>query len=246
MVAKKERERDEYVTHLYVHINELVHFTLFSGMTVQHFLRSTNLSSLLLLKHSYEDASFNIHTQFDFIIQSQFSHFLKEIAENPSALCFVDFTDERSLNKLSPEEQAELLYISHKKEAYKTPFYRHLQNRYVYLTDNNQDITKIYFREMKDLYELIGSFFNQHIQESAKSTSFWRKKTNRVLPELSTERILELADSFEDGALLSLYKVNKTKYELEIRSLPDNIFPDEVFEDIQHLLKRPVDMLIEV
>ena len=94
MVAKKEREIDEYVTHLYVHVNELVHCTLFSGMTVQHFLRSTNLSSLLLLKHKYEDASFNIHTQFDFIVQSQFSHFLKEIAENPVSMPSNDFADQ--------------------------------------------------------------------------------------------------------------------------------------------------------
>ncbi len=245
-MAKKERDIDEYVTHLYVHVNELEHFTLFSGMKVQHFLRSTNLSSLLLLKHGYEDASFNIHTQFEFIIQSQFSHFLKEVVEHPSTLCFLDFTDERKLNKLTPQEQAELLYIAHKKEAFRTPFYYHLQNRFVYLTDEDQHITKIYFQDMGDMYDLISSFFNHQIQEKAKSTAFWRKKNNIILPELSAEKIIDLTDSFEDGVLMSLYKVNKTKYELEIRSLPDNIFPDEVLEDLQHLLKKPADLLIEV
>ena len=34
----------------------------------------------------------------------------------------LDFTDERKLNMLSPQEQAELLYIAHKKEAFVHPF----------------------------------------------------------------------------------------------------------------------------
>ena len=49
LVAKKEvRDMDEYLTHLYVHVNEVEHFALFSGITVQQFIRTfTDLSALL-------------------------------------------------------------------------------------------------------------------------------------------------------------------------------------------------------
>lgn len=175
-VAKKERDLDDYLTHLYVHANEIEHFTLFSGISVQLFLKFANLSSLLLLKHRYEDASFNIHTQMDFIGENQFGHFLKESSEKPTSLCFLDFSDERRLNLLTPQEQAELLYIAHKKEAFRSPFYHHLQNRFVYLTDEDEHITKIYFRDIEDFYGLIADLFNQVIKEKTKSTAFWRKR----------------------------------------------------------------------
>lgn len=49
-------------------------------------------------------------------------------------LCWIDFCDERKLNLLTPQEQAELLYIGHKKEPIRSPFYHQLQNKYVYLS----------------------------------------------------------------------------------------------------------------
>lgn len=248
-MAKKEKERelDEYLGHLYVHVNEVEHFALFSGLTVQQFIRSfSDLPALLLLNHQYEDASFNIHTQFEFIVQDQYLRFVKDYAERPIALCLMDFTDEKKLNMLSPQEQAELLYIAHKKEAFRSPFYHHLLNRFVYLTDEDNETTKIYFREMADLHILIAGVFNQYISDRSKSSAFWRKKNNVVLSQLSVEKIEEHEDFYEDGVLMSLYKTDKTNYGLEIRSLPEDIFPDEVLDDLKQHLEKPADSLIVV
>lgn len=246
-MAKKEKDIDEYLAHLYVHVNEVEHFALFSGISVQRFIRYfSDLSSLLLLKHRYEDASFNMHTQLEFIVPEEYNRFLKEFAERPTALCFLDFADERKLNVLSPQEQAELLYIAHKKEAFRSPFYHHLQNRFVYLTDEGEQITKIYFRDIDDFNNLVASVFNQHISDKTKSTAFWRKKNNIVLPELSSQKVETYADCYEDGVLMSLFKLGKTNYGIEIRSLPENIFPDEVLSDLKHHLDKPADFLIEI
>lgn len=247
-MAKKEvRDMDEYLTHLYVHVNEVEHFALFSGITVQQFIRNfTDLSALLLLKHGYDDASFNMHTQLEFIVPEQYNHFIKEYAERPFELCFMDFEDERKLNMLSPQEQAELLYIAHKKEAIRSPFYHHLQNRFVYLSDEGQKITKIYFRDMDDLNYLVAKVFTQLIGEKSKSTAFWRKKNNIILPTLSTEKVMEHNDLFEDGVLMSLFKTDKSNYGIEIRILPENIFPDEVLGDLKLHMAKSVDVLIEV
>ncbi|MFJ7972292.1 hypothetical protein [Psychrobacillus sp. NPDC096389] len=246
-MAKKEKEIEEYITHLYVHVNEIEHFVLFSGISVQQFIRHfSDLSALLLLKHRYEEASFNIHTQLEFVVNDEFNRFLKDFTERSTALCFLDFTDERKLNMLSPQEQAELLYIAHKKETLRLPFYHHLQNRFVYLTDESQEITKIYFRDTEDFNHLVASVFNQYINEKAKTTAFWRKKNNIILPELTTEKVETYADYYEDGVLMSLFKMGKTNYGIEIRSLPENIFPDEVLGDLKLHLEKSADFIIEL
>ncbi len=245
-MAKKERDIDDYLAHLYVHTNEIEHFALFSGISVQQFLKFTDLPFLLLLKHRYEDSSFNMHTQMEFIGKNQYAHFLKEMAEKSFSLCLLDFSDERKLNMLTPQEQAELLYIAHKKEAFRSPFYHHLQNRFVYMTDEDQHITKIYFRDHEDFYYLIADWFNQQIKDKTKSTAFWRKKNNVILPELSSATVERYTDFYEDGVIMSLFRSDKTNYGIEIRCLPENIFPDEVLEDIKHHIKRPYDFIIEV
>lgn len=246
-MAKKEKEIEGYLAHLYIHVNEVEHFALFSGLSVQQFVRYfSDMPSLLLLKHPYEDASFNIHTQLEFIVEEQYHRFLKEYAEHPAALCFLDFTDERKLNLLSPQEQAELLYIAHKKETLRSPFYYHLQNRFVYLTDEEEKTTKIYFRDSEDLYRLIASVFNQNISDKTKSTAFWRKKNNVVLPELSADKVEEYAKMYEDGVLMSLFKLDKMNYGVDIRNLPENTFPDEVLDDLNHYIEKPADILIKI
>lgn len=246
-MAKKEKEIEEYLTHLYVHVNEVEHFALFSGLSVQQFIRYfSDMPALLLLKHQYEEGSFNMHTQLEFIVQEQYAHFLKDYSERPTAICLMDFTDERKLNMLSPQEQAELLYIAHKKETFRSPFFYHLQNRFVYLTDEGERITKVYFRDIEDLNSLLASIFNQQISEKTKSTTFWRKKNNIILPEISADKVETYIDYYEDGVLMSLFKMNKINYGIEIRSLPENIFPDEVLDDLKLHLEKEPDLLIEI
>ena len=89
----------------------------------------------------------------------------------------LDFEDERKLNMLTPQEQAELLYIAHKKEAIRSPFYHHLQNRFVYLTDEAEEITKIYFRDAEDFNHLVANVFTQQIVEKLNPQLFGAKRT---------------------------------------------------------------------
>ena len=98
----------------------------------------------------------------------------------------------------------------------------------------------------KTSINLVASVFNQHISEKAKTTAFWRKKNNIVLPELTSKKVEAYADYYEDGVLMSLCKMGKTNYGIEIRSLPENIFPDEVLGDLKLHLEKPAEFLIEL
>ena len=144
-MAKKLKSADDYMYHLFLHMNDVDYFVLFNGLSTKQLLESIDQpSNLLLLKHNFDEGSFNIHTQFDFIEVPELPSFLKRIEEKGNDLCFIDFQDERYVSQLTPLEQAELLYFAHKCEPLGNPFSAKLQNRllyYIHLVEMRQKFT---------------------------------------------------------------------------------------------------------
>lgn len=58
---------------------------------------------------------------------------------------WIDFESMEFLHQLSPQEVADLLYLSHAHSHLHSPFFYKMQNNYVYLTLENQ-FTKVYYR----------------------------------------------------------------------------------------------------
>lgn len=231
---------DEYLHHLFVHGNENHNFALFSGMpfpSVVHYFSETHV--LLLLEHAYEDASFDMHTQFEYIVQDDFKDFIKSLQDQKSRLCLLDLADEKRLLQLSPQEQAELLYVAHKKETFRSPFYHILKNRFVFLSDEQDGVSKIYFREYDDMMKMIVHSFNQLAVQRSRNTMFFRKRTQQIVPELIAEELHTFTNLLEDGALLSLAKMDDGSYRLELREVADPSFPDEIMEDVDTYLIQP-------
>ncbi|MGE7666312.1 hypothetical protein ACQKMN_11385 [Ureibacillus composti] len=248
-MSKKKRNADDYMHHLYIHMNDVDHFVIFSGLSLKQFINSVNsLPNLLLIKHGYEDGSFNMHTQFDFITNEDLNGFSKKMADYTNEICWVDFEEEKYLNQLSPIEQAELLYIGHKKESIGSPFFSKLQNRYVYYSSENQKVTKIYFRFLEDSEILVSNLYNKMIKEKEGNGSFWRRKSKEKVPSLDPAFLKAYRPFAKDGALLSLYKMEKPNnyYGVEIRTLVDYDYPDEVWDDLDEILKQKYDELIKI
>ncbi len=247
IMVKKARDTEDFLHHIYIHMNETDQFVMFSGLTMHQFVQSTGpLQNLLLLKHEYENSSFNIHTQLEFVPREEVLSFTKEFMDNPTDLRWIDFVDERRLNLLSPLEQAELLYIGHKKEPIRTPFNPKLQNRFVYLSNEEENMTKIYFRDVSDSLHLVVNILNQVIREKESGTSFWRRKQKEGYPEIKFNQFFMHKPLLKEGVLLSLYKLGKSKasYDLEIRSLPDSIYPDEIWDELTEVMKHLPDQTI--
>lgn len=248
-MSKKKRNADDYMHHLYIHMNDVDHFVIFSGLSLKQFINSVNnLPNLLLIKHGYEDGSFNMHTQFDFITNEDLNGFSKKMADYTNEICWVDFEEEKYLNQLSPIEQAELLYIGHKKESIGSPFFSKLQNRYVYYSSENEKVTKIYFRFLEDSEILVSNLYNKMIREKEGNGSFWRRKSKERVPSLDPTFLKAYRPFAKDGALLSLYKMEKPNnyYGVEIRTLVDYDYPDEVWDDLDEILKQNYDELIKI
>lgn len=248
VVAKKLKSSDDFMYHIYVHMNDVDKFVIFSGLKFSQFVAALEpLHHLLLLKHSYEDGSFNMHTQFEYVLEEDVPRFVKKSAESKE-LCWVDFMDEKRLDHLTPMEQGELLYISHKKEPITSAFFNKLQNRFVYYSSDLEKMTKIYFRHLSDSDLLVANVFNSLIREKERSTGFWRRKVKASIPAISPDFLRSYRSFAKDGALLSLYRIEKPKvaYGIEVRNLSEYSFPDEVWDDLNTILKTEHDELIYI
>lgn len=249
-LAKKMRNADDYMKHIYVHMNEINQFAVFSGLSFQEFVSSVGqLDHLLLVKptSSNEECSFNMHTRLAFVEKQDLLKYAKQIQDKKDDLCWIDFSDEKKLNLLTPQEQAELLYVGHKKEPLRTPFYHQLQNRYVYLESKDQKLTKIYVRELTDVYELVINVFNNLIQMKERAVSFWRRRPASLNLQFSKDTYKHFYEELQDGALISIYRIEKPQvaYVLEIRNVSEVSFPDEIWDDLNSILKKEADTVFQ-
>lgn len=247
-MARKMKSADDFIHHLYVHMNDVDQFVIYSGLSCKQFFSSVEpMKNVLLLKHAYEDGSFNMHTQFDFISAEEMGPFIKHLPDMKGDLCWVDFSGEKSVNQLSPMEQAELLYFGHKREPLASPFFNRLQNRYAFYASPIDKMTKVYFRFLGDSELLIANLFNKMIQEKEGTGSFWRKKSKQSIPAINPIVLRACRHFVKEGALLSLFRMEKSSgYGIEIRMLSDYNFPDEVWVDLDEIIKQNYDELIQI
>ncbi|MER2108157.1 MAG: hypothetical protein ABS949_14580 [Solibacillus sp.] len=247
-MAKKMKAAEDFIHHLYVHMNDVDHFVVYSGLTLRQFMTSIEpLKNILLIKHTYEEGSFNMHTQFDFVTADEIPSFTKKEMDVKKDLCWIDFNSEKNVNGLTPFEQAELLYFSHKREPISSPFNAKLQNRYAYYSSADDKMIKVYFRFMGDSEALVANLFNRMVKEKESTGSFWRRKAKDTSPELDPALLRAYRSYAKEGALLSLYKMDKNAhYGVEIRTLSEYDFPDEVWDDLDEILKHGFDELIQI
>lgn len=242
-MVKKVNNTEHYVQHLYIYLNDADQFALFSGLTFAQFMDAVKMpKNLLLLKHSYDDASYNMHTQLEFASQEEYPELRKSRAAKEGEFCWIDFRSEKQVNSLTPQEQAELLYIGHKKETVRSPFYSTLLNEFIYLSSEDEQTTKIYFRNLERLNELVGNYFIQLIRRADHGQNFWRRKAKDMIPELPEEILQSMKKLYREGILISLADPEKTKntIELHIRQIEEISFMDDFHSDIEDYTKQKI------
>ena len=247
VMAKKMKVADDFIHHLYIHMNDVDHFVVFSGLRCkQFFLCVEPMKNVLLLKSSFEDGSYNMHTHHDFVSMEDMPLFIKKLTENQSELCWLDFDSEKNVNQLSTKEQAELLYFAHKREPLESPFFDKLQNRYAFYANPADKTVKIYFRFLAEVEQMTANLFNNMMKDRTDSVSFWRRRSRNITPVLDPMVLRSIRHYVKEGALLSLYKMEKSgQYGIEIRTLANYNYPDEVWDDLHDILKQNYDELIQ-
>lgn len=226
--------RNELKEILYIHLNASDRFVLSSGISFQDFYYALSrpLQNILLLKHQYKDAEFNMHTLLEYVYQEDIPKLVKGSSDQTHEFCWIDFEDESGLSVLEGQELAELLYLGHCKNHLRPPFYRMLNNEFVYLSDENGWFNKVYYRSIDNFFSILGRVIPEKMS-FLKVEKTWlgiRKKND--YPEISVETFIRLAPMMTEGIVISFEKVEQTRSRLEIPIwiIGDFIDTDEIAE----------------
>lgn len=233
---------------LYIHLNASDRFVLSSGLTFEDFYRTISrpLQNILLLKHRYEDGEYNRNTLLEYVYQDDIQKLVKTNPDRIGDFCWIDFEDDSGLDALDGQQLAELLYLAHCKNHLRPPFYRMLNNEFVYLSHHNDWFNKIYYRSLDEFFQLLGSFI-PHKMESLKVEKTWlgiRKKSD--YPVIPIETFIRLSSFMAEGIIISFEQIEQSRNRLEIPIwvIGDYFDIDEVAESYKELNQTEPDAKI--
>ena len=119
--------------------------TIFSGISFADFVECTPvpIENILLLKGDYwGEKSWN---KFELLEgQEQIAKLMHENIYRYGDFCFVDYANHITLDELSDDEIAELLYFAHMLKPLKSPFFEALQNSFFYFAHDDGWYCKLY------------------------------------------------------------------------------------------------------
>ena len=184
---------------------------------------------ILLLKGSSPLAEYDDFTGFYYIHgQEKVQRFLVELERKPEMdINWIDFQSLELLHQLTPQEIADLLYISHTNTHLHSPFFYKLQNHYIYLSLES-GFTKTYYRKIdRFLARLASSITKQMIEIVPSSPLSFFKKTEQI-PVLQAELLKDLLPYLKLGILFSFSQLTKTDTGY---SIPIIVVEDRVYEE---------------
>jgi len=175
----------------YIKIDEKSNSVFTSGMNFKEFMIGIKEipNNILILKGFPNECIWSFKLGFEYILKKDMENFLKEDVYNYGDFCWVDFQCEEDLERVSDEELAELLYLSHRIEPLKEFAFSSLKNRYAYLCHDDDYMVKVYMQDIREYREVI----HNKILSELKG----RKKSIEPIPSNILDK---LYDIFKSGA----------------------------------------------
>lgn len=211
-------------TKLYVKLNPEKGEIIYTGIQFTEFQRYLlhPIKNMILLKGHYEGNRQNYN--FELLEGSnEINNLTKENIYHFGNFHFVDYAVEGAEAKLSAQQIAELLYITHMWKPLQSPFFAQLENRFVYLAHDDGYFCKLYCREF---IEFIHIFFRK------MTDNFILNKTkNSITIE---EQILKLAVS---GILVDLEESDckKDNGSIAIYTVGEYSNMDDILNDFENI-----------
>ncbi len=228
---------------IYVHLNQKDQYVMSYGIEFNEFATafSGSLNHLLLLKHRFDDADFNMHTLLEYCPADRINKLAAEDVYSYGNFCWIDFMEEEVLNELTGQELAELLYLGHQKHHLKLPFYNKLGNRFVYLANDDGWDNKIYYRSFKDFFHLLSEVIASKLGELKLEKSILGLRKKRSYPQVNKEILLTLTPFIKEGICISLRDADhqRTKIEIPIWVMGDFDNMDDMYEEYEQISNKP-------
>ena len=219
--------------YLYAKLSPERNEAVFSGIKFADFIKYVpiQIQNILLPKPLYIGERyvhcFELLEGIDNITRLNFQNIY-----NYGNFCFLDYKDPSTINLITDEQIAELLYLAHMFKPLISPFFDILQNNYVYLSHDDGWYCKIYCREIDALNSILFNKLTNCIN---------RISCNRILflPNILIEKITELSSR---GLLIELnmsMKKNKT-VSIMLYEVGEHESMDYLINNLGNLYSKPL------
>jgi hypothetical protein len=144
---------------------------------------------------------------------------------------WVDYCAEEALNDCTPEEKAEILYLSHfGTPLKKTAFLPKINNQFFYLSHDDGWVCKLYCKDMAIFADLIANKIIHH---------FSTNKRRKIVPmdEQMKNQLLELT---KDGLLIDFSSIYRDSRTIGLRYYTIGHFTDmdEMYNNLERNIYR--------
>jgi hypothetical protein len=116
---------------------------------------SSAAGGLLLLAHSYAEATHDQRSGFDYVPVSQIERARQDDVYSWGDICWVDYAGP-SFPTLTKSEVAELLYFKHTGEPFQNIGFQSLRNRFLAVGHDDGWFLKLYYESWSDMAALLG------------------------------------------------------------------------------------------
>lgn len=233
---------------LYIHLHDSERFVISSGINFREFAYSLQapLSNLLLLKHKFDDGEFNMNTLLEYVNQDHVAKLLDEDVKEYGDFCWIDFEEESGLDDLDGNEIAELLYLGHCKNHLRPPFYRKLNNGFVYLAQDDGWFNKIYYRSLETYFKMMGQLFPIKMESLRVERTWLGIRKRNEYPPVPVEIFHKLRRLMAEGIVFSLNEAQASRNRLEIPGwvVGDYLNMDDMAEGYSEIKHQSPNVLI--
>ncbi|MFK9120479.1 hypothetical protein ACJEBK_27030 [Peribacillus frigoritolerans] len=233
---------------LYMYMQASERFVLFNGLNFREFVNSLpyTLDSILLLKHQFDGGEYNLNVLLESASSEAIAKLVKENVRAYGDFCWIDFEEAEGLDELDGREIAELLYLGHAKNHLDPPFFRKLNNQFVYLAQDDGWFNKIYFRSLSTYYMMLGSLIPLKLEPLKVERTWLGIRKKKELTAIPAEIIASLAHILAEGLVFSFRDVKYTRTKIEIPAwvVGDYLNMDEMHDSFSDRDSKEPDAFI--
>lgn len=196
------RTRDVF----YINANFNENYFIYYGMEFKEFIKFTPiaLENLLVTDGNYITNSFNRSWFLETANgKEEILELSKEDIYGLGNFHWIDYNNETDLNNCTPEEKAEVLYLSHFGKPLKSPFFNRINNNFVYLAHDDGWYCKLYCRDMSVFKDIIAN----------KILDSFSTNKRRIIYPMDDDIKSEIFNLTEKGLLIdfsNIYRNNKS------------------------------------
>lgn len=150
---------------LYLYKDNKSSLSIMSGIAFKEFaLGISRPLNLLLIRHGFYKGKLHKPSFFTYVANKELPLLIEDDIYWYGDFCWVDCKDEKSLEKLSPQQIAELLFMAQTLKPLFSPYFDSINNKFVYLGHDDEVVTYLYCRDNNEFINMLAAVIQNKIK----------------------------------------------------------------------------------